>query len=122
MPTILQNHYVLAVQNVRESARFYVEALGFRITAQPKGWIFVEKDNCTIMLGECPSDMRAGELGSHSYFAYLRVDDAAAYHSNLKDKGVQNVGDLRDQPWGMREFALASPDGHRMMIGQKIGQ
>lgn len=122
MPAILQNHYVLAVHDVRESARFYVEALGFRITAQPNGWIFLAKDNSMIMLGECPNDMRAGELGSHSYFAYLRVDDAAAYHADLKGKGVQNVGDISDQPWGMREFALASPDGHRIMIGQKIGQ
>jgi len=32
MPTILQNHYVLAVHNVRESAKFYVEMLGFSIT------------------------------------------------------------------------------------------
>ncbi len=122
MPTILQNHYVLAVPNVRESARFYVEALGFRITAEPKGWIFVAKDGCMIMLGECPGDMRASELGSHSYFAYLRVDDAAAFHADLKAKGIEKVGKISDQPWGMREFAVASPDGHRLMIGEKIGE
>ncbi len=120
MPTILQNHYVLAVHNVRDSARFYVEALGFKITAEPKGWIFVAKDNCVIMLGECPGDLQPSELGSHSYFAYLRVDDAAAYHADLISKGVRNVGKISDQPWGMREFPLASPDGHRIMIGQKI--
>jgi uncharacterized glyoxalase superfamily protein PhnB len=122
MATILQNHYVLAVQDVRESAKFYVEALGFKIIAEPAGWIFVAKDNCMIMLGECRNDVRASELGSHSYFAYLRVDDAAAYHADLMNKGVQKVGKIADQPWGMREFAVASPDGHRIMIGQKIGQ
>jgi len=30
MPTILQNHYVLAVHNVRESARFKWTFSGFR--------------------------------------------------------------------------------------------
>src|SRR5207253_1578805 len=30
---ILQNHYVLAVHNVRESAKFYTEKLGFELTA-----------------------------------------------------------------------------------------
>jgi hypothetical protein len=35
MPTILQNHYVLAVQDARAAAKFYVEALGFRIVDEP---------------------------------------------------------------------------------------
>src|SRR5690242_12387088 len=102
MPTILQNHYVLAVHDARAAAKFYVEALGFRIVDEPPGWIFVLKDNCMIMLGECPDDMRPSELGCHSYFAYLRVDDAAAYHAQLKAKGVPSVRDMEDKPWGMR--------------------
>ena len=57
MSPILQNHYVLAVHNVRRSAEFYVQMLGFRIVNEPPGWIFVQKDNCLIMLGECPNDL-----------------------------------------------------------------
>jgi catechol 2,3-dioxygenase-like lactoylglutathione lyase family enzyme len=121
MPTILQNHYVLAVHNVRESAKFYVDALGFQITADLGGWIFVSKDNCMIMLGECPDDMHPSELGCHNYFAYLRVDDADAYHRMLEGKGAKKLDDVADKSWGMREFALTTPDGHRIMIGQKIG-
>jgi uncharacterized glyoxalase superfamily protein PhnB len=112
--------YVLAVHDARAAAKFYVEALGFRIVDEPPGWIFVLKDNCMIMLGECPDDMRPSELGCHSYFAYLRVDDAAAYHAQLKAKGVPSVRDIEDQPWGMREFSITTPDGHRIMIGQTI--
>jgi uncharacterized glyoxalase superfamily protein PhnB len=120
MPTILQNHYVLAVHNVRESAKFYVEALDFQIVAEPPGWIFVRKDNCMIMLGECPDDMHPSELGCHNYFAYLRVDDADAYYAQLKAKGIASVRPIEDKPWGMREFGITTPDGHRIMIGQII--
>jgi uncharacterized glyoxalase superfamily protein PhnB len=120
MPTILQNHYVLAVHNVRESAKFYVEALGFQIVAEPPGWIFVRKDNCMIMLGECPDDMHPSELGCHNYFAYLRVEDADAYYAELKAKGVAPVRSIEDKPWGMREFGVTTPDGHRIMIGHII--
>jgi len=120
MPTILQNHYVLAVHNVRASAKFYVEALGFQIIAEPPGWIFVRKDNCMIMLGECPNDMHPSELGCHNYFAYLRVEDADAYYAQLKAKGVPSVRAIEDKPWGMREFGLTTPDGHRIMIGHII--
>ena len=120
MPTILQNHYVLAVHNVRESAKFYVETLGFQIANEPPGWIFVAKDNCMIMLGECPEDMSPGELGCHSYFAYLRVDDADRYYGDLKAKGVELLSEIGDKPWKMREFGLRTPDGHRIMIGHTL--
>ena len=69
MAIILQNHYVLAVHDVRVSAAFYVDLLDFRIVAEHPGWIFVGKDNCMIMLGECPGDISPAEPGSHSYFA-----------------------------------------------------
>ena len=116
---ILQNHYVLAVHNVSESAHFYVDALGFAIVSEPPGWIFVKKDNCLIMLGECPDDMHPSKLGSHSYFGYLVVDDADAYHASLKAKAPR-VGEVEDKPWGMREFPVTTPDGHRIMIGQRL--
>src|SRR5262252_4597094 len=111
MPQILRNHYVLAVQNVRRSAEFYVQNLGFRIVNEPDGWIFVAKDNCMVMLGECPNDMPASALGCHSYFAYLRVDDADAYHQDLKTKEAELLSVPEDKPWGMREFGLRTPDG-----------
>ena len=120
-PTILANHYVLAVHDVRKSAAFYVGALGFATIAEPPGWIFVRKDDCTIMLGECPDDMAPSELGCHSYFAYLRVDDADAYRSQVERSGLAaRIGPIGDQPWGMREFALTTPDGHRITIGQPL--
>ncbi|MBC7783036.1 MAG: VOC family protein [Burkholderiales bacterium] len=121
MPKILQNHYVLAVHNVRESAKFYVDALGFGITAEPPGWIFVAKDNCMIMLGECPDDAHPSTLGCHNYFAYLVIDDVDAYRGDLESKGVDFLSAVSDKPWGMREFGIKTPDGHRIMIGKRIG-
>ena len=117
--TILQNHYVLAVHDVRKSAAFYVGALGFEIVMEPEGWIFLRKDNCMIMLGECPDDMHPSQLGCHSYFAYLRVDDVDAYHARILASGLTaRIGTVVDEPWGMREFSLTTPDGHRIRIGQ----
>ena len=73
------------------------------------------------MLGECPNDIPPADLGCHAdYFAYLRVDDASAYHAELTAKGVSGIGTIADKPWGMREFPLTTPDGHRLMIGHAI--
>ena len=118
---ILQNHYVLAVHDARKSARFYADALGFRIVHEDPSWVFVTRDGCVIMLGECPDDMHPSQLGCHNYFAYLRVDDAEAFHAELLGRGVEALGEVTDQPWGMREFGIRTPDGHRITVGQAIG-
>ena len=122
MPTILQNHYVIAVHDVKLSAKFYVDVLGFRIVHEPEGWIFVRKDGCMLMLGECPDDMHPSQLGCHNYFGYLWVDDVDAYFAQVKQAGAQTLTEVADKPWGMREFALKTPDGHRIMIGQEIAR
>lgn len=122
MSRILQNHHVLAVHDVRRSADFYVRMLGFRIVAEPDGWIFVAKDGCMIMLGECPDDMHPGKLGCHSYFAYLRVADADSYYHDLKAKGADVLSEIEDKPWQMREFGLRTADGHRITIGHSLSE
>ena len=120
MSAILQNHYVLAVHDVRRSADFYVRMLGFRIVAEPAGWVFVARDGCMIMLGECPDDQPASALGCHSYFAYLRVADADRYYDDLTSKGADVLSVIEDKPWKMREFGLRTVDGHRLMIGHAL--
>jgi predicted enzyme related to lactoylglutathione lyase len=121
MPRILQNHYVLAVHDLRGLSKFFAD-LGFEIVSEPPGWIFVAKDNCMIMLGECRDAMRASTLGDHSYFGYLRVDDVDSYFQSLLAKGVTISHPIENKPWGMREFGVMSPEGHRIMIGQSVGE
>ena len=59
-------------------------------------------------------------MGDHSYFAYLVVDDVDAYWNEVRDLGVEVVAELTDKPWGMRQFGIRTPDGHRLMIGQDL--
>jgi catechol 2,3-dioxygenase-like lactoylglutathione lyase family enzyme len=120
MPRILRHHYVLAVHDLRSSAGFF-EKLGFRIVAEPGGWIFVERDECMVMLGECPGAIHPGSLGDHSYFGYLRVDDVDKFFEEVRLKGVSILSPLEIKPWEMREFSVATPEGHRITIGQWIG-
>jgi len=60
----------------------------------------------------------ASELGDHSYVAYLRVDDVDAFHDRAVNAGADILKPPTDEPWGMREFGVRSPDGHRFMLGQ----
>lgn len=120
MPTIRRHHFVLAVHDMRATAAFFCDTLGFRVVNDPPGWLFVARDACTIMIGECPGSIPAAKLGDHSYFGYLVVDDATALHVEASRRAPSSIGRLEDKPWGMREFAVRTPEGHRLTVGQDL--
>lgn len=121
MPEITKHSFVIAVPNLQESAAFYRDVLGFTIHSIPDpGWLFYRCGDCTIMAGECPEAIPPSQLGDHSYFAYLQVEDAGSLHESVRRAGARICKDLRDEPWRMREFGVVTVDGHRIMFGTPI--
>ncbi len=113
--------YVIAVQDLQASAKYYRDVLGFTIREiGDDGWRIFQRDGCRIMAGHCPDALSATELGDHSYFAYLVVDNVDEFHAELLKKEIDLIKDLNSEPWGMREFGLRTIDGHRIMIGQDL--
>ena len=117
---ILNNRYVLAVHDLAVSSAFYQKALGFQEYFNNGDWCFVRRDKCIIMMGRCWDAAPAGTLGDHSYFAYLEVDAIDELYRHCTVENVKFISAPTNQPWGMREFGLRTPDGHRIMIGQKL--
>ena len=123
MPTITSAMFVLAVPDLKRSAAYYRDVLGFHIhDSSDPGWRFFVRDSCTIFAGQCPDAIPSSELGDHSYFAYLSVDDVDAYHDQIVKAGG-NIGQKpADKPWGYREFSVVTVDGHRIMFSKKISE
>jgi uncharacterized glyoxalase superfamily protein PhnB len=117
---INEHMYVLAVPDLAVSSAFYRDVLGFEIRELAPGWLMYASGACRIMAGECRDALPPRELGDHSYFGYLVVDDVDAYHRRVASAGGEIVKPLRTEPWGMREFAVRTVDGHRLMIGQEL--
>lgn len=110
--------YVIAVPDLKRSADYYRSVLGFEVMdLDDPGWKIFHRDNCVVMAGECPDALPPAALGDHSYFAYLEVDDIDELHASLAAGGAMFSKDLRDEPWGMREFGVRTIDGHRVMFG-----
>jgi uncharacterized glyoxalase superfamily protein PhnB len=82
--------------------------------------LFYRSGNCTIMAGECPTAIPPAQLGDHSYFAYLEVEDIDSLYESVRKAGTPICKTLRDEPWQMREFGLVTADGHRIMFGSPI--
>lgn len=116
---ICGSYPVLAVQDLDRSGDWYRDVLGCELDdPDPGNWRFCRAGDVIFMLGRCPDDPPAGELGAHSYVAYLRVEDVDAFHARAVAADAEVLKPPTDEPWGMREMGLRSPDGHRFMLGQ----
>ncbi len=121
MANVRKTRFVIAVPDLKISASFYHDVLGFDIheTGHP-GIHFYTCGACTIMAGECKEALPPRELGDHSYFAYLDIDDIESFYLSVQSAGVEIVKPLREEPWGMKEFGLRTVDGHRIMYASPV--
>lgn len=119
--TIKRNMFVIAVQNLEDSAKYYESVLGFEVhEIGDDGWRMFERDGCRIMAGHCPDSTPARDLGDHSYFAYLVVEDSDQFYAEVVEHGAEVTKQIRSEPWGMREFGIRTNDGHRIMFGEDL--
>jgi catechol 2,3-dioxygenase-like lactoylglutathione lyase family enzyme len=120
MIEILSSTFVLAVNDLAASRRFYMEKLGFVEDLSVDGWSFLSRGACKLRLGHCPDAVPMSNAQDHSWFAYLHVDDAAGLYQESVKNDVEIWHKLKDTSWGMREFAIVTPDGHRIVFGERL--
>jgi catechol 2,3-dioxygenase-like lactoylglutathione lyase family enzyme len=125
----------LAVRDLAASAAFYRTLLGFETVSEPvgepaggpaatggrallaRGGVRIALEETASEPGEAPSLATAGE--EPAIALVLSVADAAALFDRLADRAPLVRG-LRDTAWGTREFALADPDGHVVVLSQPL--
>ena len=122
MASLVDSRTVLAVRNLRRSSEYYMTVLGFQRDFDDESgvWEFLSRDNFKLMLGACPDDKPAGELGGHSFVAYVVVDGIDSLHREVAMRGAEVISEPVTEPWGMREFAVRTPDGHRIRFGEPV--
>ena len=121
MTHIIGSRCVLAVCDLEKSIEFYTKILGFqRDPIDAEGWSFLSRDGFRLMLGECPEERPASELGNHSYFVYIELQGVDDFHEEIRDRGVDVISEPENKPWGMREFGIRTVDGHRIMFGEEM--
>jgi predicted enzyme related to lactoylglutathione lyase len=121
MSKIVDSRSVLAVRDLELSTRYYVDVLGFaKDPIDGPGWSFLSRDRFRVMLGECVDERPAGELGNHSWFVYWNVEGVDDLYQELVAKGALVSSAPTDKPWGLREFGMSTPDGHRIVCGETL--
>ena len=117
----LRPRSVLAVRDLEAAPRYYRDVLGFDLDPiDAPGWSFLSRDAVYLMLGECPDEVPAAETGNHSWFLHVLVEGVDALHAVIVANGGKIAVPLGDRAHGHREFVVETPDGHRILFGERI--
>ena len=115
---------ILPARDLDETRAFY-ERAGFRPwfgRGKPWAYEILSRGNLVVHFQE----NRALAPASNESMCYWRVTDADRLHAELAAlglpaEGIPRLTTPRDEPWGMREFALVDPSGNLVRIGHDLG-
>jgi predicted enzyme related to lactoylglutathione lyase len=119
MTSVLSYRPNLEVSDVRGAAGFLADLLGFEvemIVGDPPFLAMVRAGEASIGL------VKADQPGVNSTTAgYLGVTGVDGLHAECQRRGIPITTPLTDQPWGLRDFVIEIPGGHRLALGERIG-
>jgi len=78
MSNVVASTFVLAVNDLEMSKRFYLDKLGFVEDFCVPGWAFLSRGACQLRIGDCPDAIPMSKTQDHSWFAYRHVTDTAS--------------------------------------------
>lgn len=106
---------ILATVDMAASQRFYRSA-GFSVDVYDDGYAFVLRGSAEV-LHLAGSDVVDADRNAAA--CYFNAPEADLWHAAWSAAGLP-VGDITDQPWGMREFEVTDPSGNLLRVGRNI--
>jgi len=118
---------LLAVRNMNETVEFYKNALGFKMgmvfpDADNPEYADLSKDGMVLMFIPTKNIGIGSEekLGT-GVNLYMEIDgDIDEYYAELKSKGVKIVADIKDEPFGVRDFTVEDIDGYQLTFNRRL--
>jgi DNA-binding transcriptional MerR regulator len=106
----------LPVTDLDRSAAYYQEALGFRLA-----WRTADDSLAALASGEIEMLLLVlwtGDSPPPAQSAYVYVEDPDALCAEYQQAGADIVDPVASRPYGMRDFVVRDPDGHRFTLGR----
>jgi uncharacterized glyoxalase superfamily protein PhnB len=115
----------LAVRNMKQTIQFYRDSLGFKVgmafpDADNPEYVDLSKDGMVLMFIPAKnvgigSKQKLG-IGAN---LYMQIDgNIDEYYNELKNKGVKIVVDIKDEPYGIRDFTVEDINGYKLTFNQ----
>jgi predicted enzyme related to lactoylglutathione lyase len=109
----------LEVDDLATAAAFLREVLGFEVEVDEPdmGLMLLRRDAVGLAL------VRSTTPGVNSTTAaYIGVTGVDDLHDQCVARSARIVTALSDHPWGLRDFVIEIPGGHRLALGERIAQ
>jgi predicted enzyme related to lactoylglutathione lyase len=105
-------------ERMDESKKFYGDFLGLQL-AMDMGWIltFVSPSNPTAQITLVQGQPSAAPTPNVS----IETADVNAVHAKAVALGLKIVYPLTDEPWGVRRFFVADPNGVILNVMSHLG-
>jgi len=106
----------LPVTDIDRSVAYYQETLGFRLA-----WRTADGSQAALGSGEIEMLLLVpwtGDSPPAPQSAYVYVEDPDALCAEYRQAGAEIVDPVASRPYGMRDFVVRDPDGHRFTLGR----
>jgi uncharacterized glyoxalase superfamily protein PhnB len=117
----------LAVRNMKKTIDFYTKSLGFKPgmtfpSPDNPEYADLSKDGMVLMF------IPAANLGIGSkeklgtgVNLYMQIDgNIDEYYDKLKKRGVKIAVEIKDEPFGIRDFTIEDVDGYKLTFNQAL--
>jgi catechol 2,3-dioxygenase-like lactoylglutathione lyase family enzyme len=126
---------ILGVTDVRRSVDYFRSVLGFQCDAdhvyasvsnQVAFYAILRREGVLVHLQVRATPLHRQRLSagavlfmlqSHEGDVYFYVRDVDALYAEYRQKNVKIYRPLQDQSYGVRDFVIETPDGHRLAFG-----
>ena len=119
----------LAVRDMKKTIAFYKDVLGFKTgmmfpDAKNPEYADLSKDDMVLMVipaASCGIGAEA-KLGAGVNF-YMQIDGSIDdYYQQVKKKGAKIITEIKDEPFGIRDFTIEDINGYQLTFNQIVGK
>ena len=122
---------LMAVRSMKQTIEFYNNTLGFEMEmvfpdAENPEYVAFAKDEMHLMFLPVENAGIGDKIGNEEKLGigvniYLAIDGSIdEYYAEVKNKGVNIVADIKDEPFGIRDFTIKDINGYQLTFNQRI--
>ena len=112
----LDTTVILPAENVVETANFYRDKLGFKVSYiwEDPAYGSVRRGDVVIEFGEGRKEFAGSGV------CFIHVENADDIYNEFKSKDVEFVGDFDDRDYGSRDFRIKDNNGNILIVGHAL--
>jgi uncharacterized glyoxalase superfamily protein PhnB len=113
----------LPVKNLRQTLDYYRETLGFY-----EEWTWgaidggIRRDDMRMIFCEDTDYVQILNTDTHWFVLIWFVDNADAIYNELIQKNIPIAAPIKNEPWGIREFAFRDINGYYIRVSEGINK